>query len=278
VMTSRTALLLVVMLAAGGSILWFQRDGEPKTEHVSEGAIDRITTASDLPGQDSMARDGFAGPVAGESGYLVDASELKPGVLRNYPVAIERYVDLMGACRSATSATLEGESSFDMARLRKYCRGYPGQHADGSSSDVWSNAYSVRLQRKLDDVRNERGAAAARHELGSQLANAGPFESRAILQYAGKSGLVPDILESHVDPEIVGTALMNEQFQLLSQIEFCRKGGDCRPQALSTLLACVSLGPCQGNESLVSVFRRNSPPVSFQAAMRLSDELARLRE
>lgn len=260
----KTILFLVALVAIVAVYFAYNRSQHRSSFAVAESVANPPTGENG----DDVAHNPSLPSVTGYKAY---AQTLSDGVYRQDSVAIERMVELNGACASALSVKPSGQVTRDMGRLIEYCRGF--QSAPKGGLD-WSKSYASMLASRLDKIQSEQGSAAVGRELATILEDANAQQAQDALQYAADSGIVPASLESLVDQNIQGTTVQRDQLETLAYIEFCRRGGDCGANDFSTLTACAAIGPCQPGDTLVSIIRRKTTPENFEAAQKMSRALS----
>jgi hypothetical protein len=260
-------LVFLVLVVAFAGYAAYQQFGEMEPA-PSAGASAPAATAGM-----SGANAGASPRRVAEGGATIQAraSDLANRAYTGDPVAIERLVDLNGSCRVANAIRPDAKVGRDMARLQELCRNYTP--IQGGKID-WSMGITSELDRMVKQTRASQGELAVGEALARELKSNDPYRARAILQYSARNDEIPSSLKPFIGQRIIGTDDMKDQLEVLSQLEFCRRGGDCGSGDFSTVVACSVIGPCEPGEGLIALFRRKTTPDNFSAASRLSRVLA----
>ena len=259
------AAFLLICAVGGYVFLW-----EPS---LSVQKVDRGQRASDL----EPAVDGVdvAGVRLGQKHdtYLSLYEKYSDGTLKGDPVAIDKFMRLIGACESGVKVMPGIDVPMEVERLRGFC----AMHASNKDefANLWSqlskDSYTSQLKEKLRYLEESTGKDAVRRELSAELKSANADQAQMSLEYAAESALVPEELDPLIDARTDMAAA--KKLSILSQIEFCRRGGDCGARDFPAIAACVSLPPCPTQLGLLDVIRRSSAPRDYEAAVRMSEAL-----
>lgn len=263
-------LTIFIAIVAVGGIVWQFTADERSVPYGPESVIDDKAAGDASNSAQASSGEPRTGVV--QSTYGQYAATFQADLASGEPVAIERFVELVGACESVQVTLPNAQPDRDFARMREFCDGYTSGMQPIDLAEMWESGLTAELDQRMADLKASSGQEAVGRELSKIVKDGNAYEKRAALQYAANNAIIPEHLRETIANSSNGGRL-SQQLDALSYVEFCRSGGDCGSNDFETLRACVALGPCKPGDGLLDVIRRQASPRDFEAAMEISRDL-----
>lgn len=266
------ALLLLVL--AAGLVWWALRTEQISREKIAPGTVEPSARQTAAQAIDRNAEHAIE---TGElkQGFASAASALERGVAQNDPVAIDKFVGLVGACNTAQSVKPSIAPRPDMVKLQRFCSSYSptllGQSYGDWVSQMHPRSESELLSQRMEAIRAAGGDQALAKQLLADARDADPYKAKLALEYAADATVAPEGLTKYLVPTREDNFF--QSLRVLAQLHYCRRATDCGPNGFETLRACVAIGPCRQGESVVELIRRNTSPDIYQTAIQMESSL-----